>query len=71
MSCLRVNLTKSVLIAIGEVPELLHLVHSFDYEVKYLPSYLGLPLGASYKGIAVWEPVMERPHKRLKIEALI
>ena len=34
--------------------------------VDYLPStYLGLPLGASYMSKVVWDPVVERFHKRL------
>jgi len=42
MSGLRVNLSKSALIPVGD-----------------------LPLGAPYKSIAIWDPVIERFHKRL------
>ena len=66
MSGLRVNLAKSVIIPIGEVPNVNALAHFFGCRVDYLPStYLGLPLGASYKRKVVWDPVVERFHKRL------
>ena len=54
MSGLTVNLAKSVIIPIGEVPNVNALAHFFGCRVDYLPtSYLGLPLGASYKSKAV------------------
>jgi len=47
---LRVNLTKSLIIPIGELPNVNVLAHFFGCRVEYLPAYyLGLPLGASYK----------------------
>jgi len=49
MSGLKLNLSKSVFISIGEVPELNNLAHFFGCGVDYLPSsYLGLPLGTTY-----------------------
>jgi len=58
MSGLKVNLAQSVLIPIGKVPDLHHLAQFFDCRVDSLPStYLGLPLGASYKCKTVWEPI--------------
>uniref|UniRef100_A0A7C9AA13 Reverse transcriptase domain-containing protein n=1 Tax=Opuntia streptacantha TaxID=393608 RepID=A0A7C9AA13_OPUST len=66
MSGLRVNLNKSVIIPIGEVPNVNALAQFFGCKVDYLPSsYLGLPLGASYKSKAVWDPLIERFHRRL------
>ena len=66
MSGLRVNLSKSALIPVGEVPNVHDLARFFGCGVDYLPpSYLGLPLGAPYKSIAIWDPVVERFHKRL------
>jgi len=57
---LKINLSKSVLIPIGEVSELNNLVHFLGCGVDYPPlSYLGLPLGAPYKCKAVWEPMVE------------
>ena len=54
MSRLRVNLSKSSLIPIGEVPNIHLLACFFGCEVCTLPStYLGLPLEASFKSIAV------------------
>ena len=64
MSGLRVNLSKSALIPIGEVPNVHILACFFGCGVDYLPSfYLGLPLGASYKSKAVWD--LEMFHERL------
>jgi len=61
MSGLQVNLAKSVLIPIGEVLDLPQLAHFFGCRVDSLPStYLGIPLGASYKSKVVWEPVIEK-----------
>ena len=66
MSGLKVNLAKSSLIPIGEVPNIHLLARFFGCEVCALPStYLGLPLEASFKSIAVWDPIVERFHKRL------
>ena len=65
MSGLRVNLSKSALISVGEVHNVNALARFFGCGVDYLPSsYLGLPLGAPYKSIAIWDPVVERFHKR-------
>jgi len=66
MSGLRVNLSKSALIPISEVPNVHVLASFFGCGVAYLTSsYLGLPRGASYKSKAVWDPIIERFHKRL------
>ena len=66
MSGLKINLSKGVLIPIGKVPELNNLAQFFGCGADYLPSsYLGLPLGASYKCKAVWDPVVDRFRKKL------
>ena len=66
MSALRVNLSKSVLLPIGEAPEMHHLAHFFGGGVDYLPSsYFGLPQGANFKRKVVWDPIVERFDKRL------
>ena len=63
---LKINLSKSVIIPIGEVPELESLAQFFGCGFDSLPSsYLGLLLGASFKSKVVWEPVMERFRKKL------
>ena len=62
----KVNLSKSVLSPIGEVPYVLDLAELFSYGIDYLPSsYFGLPLGAPFKCKAIGEPIVERFHKRL------
>ena len=64
MSGLKVNISKSVLIPVREVPELNSLAQFFGCGVDFLPSsYLGLPLGATFKSKAVWDPVVERFRK--------
>jgi len=66
LSGLKVNLAKTVIIPIGEVPDLHQLAHFFGCGFDSLPStYLGLPLGAPYKSKIVWEPVIEKFQKRL------
>jgi len=63
---LRVNFSKSVLIPIGEVPELQHLAQFFGYGIDYLPSsYLGQPLGANFMSKVVRDPIVERFLKKL------
>ena len=66
MSRLRVNLSKSSLIPTREVPIIHYLANFFGCDVSALPStYLDLSLRASFKSIAVWDPVVERFQKRL------
>ena len=66
MAGLKVNLTKSALIPIEEVPDLHHPAQFFSSGVDCIPStYLGLPLGASYKCKTMWEPVVEKLQRRL------
>jgi len=63
---LKINLSKSVLIPVGEVPDLNNLAQFFGCGVDFLPSsYLGLALGASFKSKMVWESVVERFQKKL------
>ena len=66
MSWLRVNLSKSSLILIGKVTNIHYLAHFFGGGVSALLStYLGLPLGASFKCKSVWDPIVERFRNRL------
>jgi len=61
----------SSLLSCGEVPNVHDLTRFFGCGVEYLPSsYLGLPLGASYKSIAVWDPVVKRFHKNWQAESV-
>lgn len=66
VSGLRLNLGKSVLIAVGEVPKLDQLAADLNCRQGKLPStYLGHPLGATYKQNEMWVPLVERMRKRL------
>ena len=66
ISRLRINLDKSKLMLMGRVESLGKLALEFGCEVGVLPSsYLGHPLGASFKCVAAWDEVEERFYKRL------
>ena len=66
MSRLKVNLDKSEIISVGRVENVEGLALEFGCKVSKLSSsYLGLPLGARFKEVAVWDEVEERLRKRL------
>ncbi|GMP50653.1 hypothetical protein CsSME_00017186 [Camellia sinensis var. sinensis] len=66
VSGLRVNLSKSELIPVGEVDRVPMLAAILGCKVSALPvSYLGLPLGATFKSQGVWNGVVERVQRRL------
>ena len=66
ISGLRINLDKSEILPVRRVENLEALALEFDCKVRRLPTnYLGLPLGAQYKSVAVWDGVGERFQKRL------
>ena len=68
MSRLKVNLDKSELISMGKVENVEELTIEFGCKFSTLPySYLGLPLGARFKDMAVWDGAEERLRKRLSI----
>ena len=63
---LRINLEKSELIPVGRVPHIEDLTLELGCKVGGLPSrYLGLPLGAPFKSVEVWDGVEERFRRRL------
>jgi hypothetical protein len=63
---LRVNMSKSEMVPIGEVQNLAELAESLCCHLGELPlSYLGMPLGALYKAAAVWNPILEKMEHRL------
>ena len=63
---LKINLEKSELIPVGRVSNIDSLVDELGCKVGSLPTtYLGLPLGAHCKFVAVWDEVEERFRKRL------
>lgn len=66
VSGFRLNLAKSSIIAVGEVPNLSQLTLDLECRQGQLPvTYLGLPLGAKYKQKDVWSPVIDKMRKRL------
>jgi hypothetical protein len=65
-SGLKINLSKSEIVPVGDVPQIDELVHLLGCKQSVLPlQYLGLPLGASFKESAIWNPVLGMVEKRL------
>ena len=63
---LKINLGKSEMIPIGNVPYLEELAEVLGWKVGAIPTtYLGLPLRAPFKFSKIWERVEERFQKRL------
>ena len=68
ISGLRINLDKSEILPVGRVENLENLALEAGCKVGKLPSsYLGIPLGANHKSVAVWDGVEERFRKRLAL----
>uniref|UniRef100_A0A2N9HJW1 Reverse transcriptase domain-containing protein n=1 Tax=Fagus sylvatica TaxID=28930 RepID=A0A2N9HJW1_FAGSY len=66
VSGLKINLGKSEIVPVGDVPHIGDLVQILGCKQSGLPMhYLGLPLGAKFKETAIWNPVLERVEKRL------
>jgi hypothetical protein len=66
ISGLKINLPKSELVALGEVPNIKELASILSCKISYFPmKYLGLPLGVPFKSRAIWDGVVERMEKRL------
>ena len=66
VSGLRINLGKSELVPDGEVHNLEALVGLLGCGQSSLPlKYLDLPLGAKFKDLYVWNPILERMERRL------
>jgi hypothetical protein len=65
-SRLKINLGKSELVPIGEVENVDNLAHILGRRVASLPmTYLGLPLGVSFKATSIWNGVIEKVEDRL------
>uniref|UniRef100_A0A2N9FC99 Reverse transcriptase domain-containing protein n=1 Tax=Fagus sylvatica TaxID=28930 RepID=A0A2N9FC99_FAGSY len=63
---LKVNMAKSEMVPIGEVNGLSALADLLYCHVGSLPiHYLGMPLGASYKAVEIWNPIIEKIERRL------
>ena len=57
---LKVNMLKSEMVPIGEVPNVQVLAKLLGCRIGSLPiTYLGMPLGASHKSPTVWNPILE------------
>ncbi|RVW78761.1 putative mitochondrial protein [Vitis vinifera] len=68
ISGLRINLDKSEILSVGRVENLEALALEAGCKVGRLSSsYLGIPLGANHKSVAVWDGVEERFWKRLAL----
>ena len=66
MAGLKINLAKSEIIPVGNVPNLEELASELGCKIGSLPtSYLGLPLGAKHKALGVWDSIEERYRKKL------
>jgi len=63
---LRINLGKSELVPTDVVEDVESLVHILGCRIGSLPmTYLGMPLGASFKSISIWNVVIEKVEQRL------
>jgi hypothetical protein len=66
VSGLRVNLGKSEMVPIGNVPNIQELAAMLECRISALPmNYLGLHLGARYKSKVLWDPVLEKMGRKL------
>jgi hypothetical protein len=65
-SGLKINLSKSEIVLIGEVQNIDLLASIFDCRVVGLHmKYLGLPLGVHYKDNTIWNGMIETTERRL------
>ncbi|RVW32476.1 hypothetical protein CK203_081299 [Vitis vinifera] len=65
-SGLRINLEKSEMIPVGRVLNIEGLALELGCKVGGIPSsYLGMPLGAAFNSLAMWDGVEERFRRRL------
>ncbi|KAF5458832.1 hypothetical protein F2P56_022833, partial [Juglans regia] len=66
VSGLSINLVKSELVPVGVVPDVEILATTLGCKITSLPmKYLGLPLGASFKSVRIWNDVIERVESKL------
>jgi hypothetical protein len=66
VSGLRISLRKFELVPIGEVDDVESLAHILGCRIGFLPmTYLGMPLGASFKSLSIWNGVIEKVERRL------
>nr|XP_009794949.1 PREDICTED: uncharacterized protein LOC104241713 [Nicotiana sylvestris] len=66
ISGLHINILKSIIYQVNEVPDLEALADILCCGIGSFPAtYLGLPLGAKFKSVEVWNVVLEKVEKRL------
>lgn len=66
VSSLRINLSKSELVPVGEVGDVEELASILGCGVASLPiKYFGLPLSAKYKDTIMWNSIFEKMEARL------
>ena len=66
VSGLRINFGKFELVPIGVLHNMDVLVGMLGCRQSSLPlRYLGLPLGAKFKKLSVWNPILEKMERRL------
>ncbi|CAL1400945.1 unnamed protein product [Linum trigynum] len=64
---LKINLDKSMMFTVGDVPEPSFLAAIFGCNWSSEPTkYLGLPLGDRPNSISIWNPVISKYHNRLQ-----
>uniref|UniRef100_A0A2N9FD14 Splicing factor YJU2 n=1 Tax=Fagus sylvatica TaxID=28930 RepID=A0A2N9FD14_FAGSY len=65
-SGLKINLGKSEMVSVGDVPNLADLAAILGCHCASLPmKYLGLPLGAKFKETNIWNLIIEKMERRL------
>ncbi|XP_059671156.1 uncharacterized protein LOC132316700 [Cornus florida] len=66
VSGLKVNVSKSVLVPVGDVPQIEVFAQILGCRTGSFPiSYLGLPLGAPSRCVGSWDPIVDRFERRL------
>lgn len=63
-SGLKINLSKSSILGVGDYPDIGEMVAIMQV-INFPLTYLGLPLGAKYKSIELWNPMIEKFEKIL------
>ena len=72
MSGLKINLGKSKLVPIRDVPDLHELVEILGCRESALSlKYLGLPLGATFKHKTIWNSILKKMERRLAMEVVV
>ena len=65
---LKINVSKSEMVPVGEVNNLDELANVLGCKIGVLPlTYLDMPLGASYKLSSIWNLVLEKLEKHLAV----